>query len=101
MKGLLIGIIVALPYCLTANESSNPLPQGKGREETFIYCVSCHSTKIIQQQGLSREDWEETLTWMVEEQGMVTLNNKTREIIINYLVANYSPERPHFIAPKH
>jgi cytochrome c len=46
------------------------LPPGSGREEVYYSCQACHSLAIVKQQGLSRESWDETLVWMVEEQGM-------------------------------
>lgn len=65
------------------------LPPGAGREEVFMNCSSCHSLKLVQQQGLSRYRWEEILEWMVEEQGMAALDPPEQAIVINYLVTYY------------
>jgi len=35
--------------------------------------------------GISRESWDETLDWMVEEQGMAELDADMRKIILDYL----------------
>ena len=48
-------------------------------------------------QGLTREDWDETLVWMVEEQDMQEPDPVMREKILNYLAEQFPPERPHFI----
>lgn len=66
------------------------LPPGPGREEVFYTCKACHSLKLVQQQGLSRKDWDETLDWMVEEQGMDEIENEaTRDLILDYLSTHY------------
>lgn len=67
------------------------LPPGPGREEVFYTCQACHSLRIVVQQGLTRHSWEETLTWMVEEQGMPEPDEETLSLILDYLAANYGP----------
>ena len=66
------------------------LPEGLGREEVFYTCQVCHSLKIVTQQGLSHEGWDETLDWMVEEQGMDELDEPTRKLILDYLVVHFN-----------
>ena len=66
------------------------LPPGPGREEVYYTCKACHSLMLVQQQGLSRIDWEETLDWMVEEQGMDAIEDEaTRDLILDYLATHY------------
>lgn len=67
------------------------LPPGPGREEVFYTCQACHSLRIVVQQGLTRHSWEETLTWMVEEQGMPEPDEESLSLILDYLAANYGP----------
>ena len=67
-----------------------------GVSETFYACTACHSERIVAQQGLSRERWEEMLVWMVEEQGMEPLPEEEEEIILDYLSTHYNEDRPHF-----
>lgn len=43
------------------------LPPGEGRELTFDICTECHSTKVILQSRLTRDDWDETITDMEVE----------------------------------
>jgi len=99
VKKFLVKLILSVLFSVSVNGMDNPLPPGEGREETFVYCVSCHSTKIIEQQGLTKDGWVETLEWMVEEQGMPKLDQKVHSKIIKYLVSNFSPERPFFSPP--
>jgi cytochrome c len=65
------------------------LPEGPGREDVYYSCKGCHSLRLVKQQGLSRERWDETLEWMVEEQGMDALDLATRERILDYLATHY------------
>ena len=65
------------------------LPAGPGREEVFYLCQRCHSLAIVKQQGLDRNSWDETLVWMVEEQGMDPLDPEDRGLILNYLTTHY------------
>ena len=76
------------------------LPPGPGRELTYGVCSACHSMQIVRQQGMTREQWDETLDWMVEEQGMGELAGQPREQILDYLATVFSPDRPFFSTPK-
>jgi cytochrome c len=67
------------------------LPPGPGREEVYYGCQACHSLRIVVQQGLSRDSWDETLVWMVDEQGMPELEPEEHELILDYLAKNYGP----------
>lgn len=69
------------------------MPPGKGREETFYACVVCHSMRLVTQQGLSRDRWDEAIDWMVEEQDMPELEPADRALIVDYLAEFYGPDR--------
>lgn len=69
------------------------LPEGKGRIETFAFCSSCHSLMIVKQQKLSREDWEETLEWMVDEQEMPELPETIKPLVLDYLAKHFGQEK--------
>ena len=71
-----------------------------GVTETYAYCASCHSERIVAQQGLSRRHWAELLDDMVEEQGMVELAEPVRTRILDYLAEHYGEDRPNFAAPE-
>ena len=79
---------LATHYGEEAEDWDGLLP-GPGREEVYYTCQACHSLAIVKQQGLSRESWADTLDWMVEEQGMPTLDHADREQILDYLSSNY------------
>lgn len=65
------------------------LPAGPGREIVFGLCQACHSLAIVKQQGLDRDSWDETMVWMVEEQGMPPLDTKNWNLILDYLSTHY------------
>jgi cytochrome c len=66
------------------------LPPGPGREEVFYTCKACHSLMLVTQQGMSRDRWDDTLEWMVEEQGMDDIQDvATRDLILDYLSTHF------------
>jgi cytochrome c len=68
------------------------LPAGPAREEVFYVCQACHSLAIVKQQGLDRDSWDETLVWMVEEQGMEPLDPGDRTLVLDYLATHYGTD---------
>jgi len=72
------------------------LVDAPGVEKTQAYCTPCHSEMIIVQQGKTRKRWDDALTWMTEEQGMVDIQDPDRATILDYLEANYNEDRPNF-----
>ena len=68
----------------------------EGAEETYAYCTACHSERIVAQQGLTRLDWEELLEQMIEENGMNPIEEPDLGRVLDYLAANYGPDRPNF-----
>ena len=65
------------------------LPPGPGQEETYYNCVACHSMKLVTQQRLTRESWDEVLDWMVDEQEMEPMEPELRTTVLDYLAAHY------------
>ncbi len=70
------------------------LPPGEGREQVFYLCQACHSLKTVLQQRLSREVWDETLVWMIEEQGMPAPEPADYARLLDYLGSRLSLEAP-------
>ena len=67
-----------------------------GASETFYSCTPCHSERIVVQQGLTREQWDEVLDLMVEEHEMEPITGDARTVILDYLGEHYGPDRPNF-----
>ena len=92
-----VASLTALTLVSAAQESEyGALFDAPGAEETYIYCAACHSERLVVQQGLSRQHWDDLLVWMVEEQGMDEIEEPDRTIILDYLAEHYNEDRPHF-----
>lgn len=65
------------------------LAPGENMKLVAAVCSACHSLHMVTQQGLSRQRWDETLDWMIEEQGMDELPGDDREAILKYLSTYY------------
>ncbi len=100
--GLLIGALgLGAPPATAQQAAFQPgiedvedLPPGPGREEAFYSCVACHAFRLVAQQGMSRERWDDTLDWMVERHGMMVIEGEERELILDYLAEHYPPSAP-------
>lgn len=80
-------------YAQDIEITEQELPLGEGREEVEIYCAACHSLKIVTQQGLDREGWDEVLDLMVEDMNMEEMPPEDRELVLNYLATHINIER--------
>mgnify|MGYP007055201851 CR=1 FL=1 len=76
------------------NDPMGLLPIGPGQEETYYACASCHSIKLVVQQGMDKAGWKETIQWMVDEQEMEPLPVDEEAIIIKYLAKYFGTDRP-------
>ncbi len=54
-------------------------------------CTGCHSARKFLQQRLSRERWQEVIQWMQKNQGLWQFDSDTKNKILDYLEAYYSP----------
>ncbi|MDO5758946.1 MAG: cytochrome C-552 [Rhodobacterales bacterium] len=85
--------VTSAPSDAKPNPELGNLPDGKGAEETYYQCITCHSTAIIRQQHLSDARWDYLWTWMVEEQGMYEPDDETKNTILTYLKTHFSSDR--------
>ena len=83
-----------------AGQSQLPGPgilvAGDGAAETYAYCIACHSERLVAQQGLTREGWEEVIVLMMEDHGMAPIESSSLERVLGYLSTHYGPERPNY-----
>ena len=86
---VIVGLLVFAVPGLT--DDYQGLTPGEGRDLTLKYCTTCHSTKMILQNHMTREQWKETIIWMQEKQGLSKLEQATREKILDYLVGTQGP----------
>jgi len=73
-------------------EQPEQYPAGPHRDDAFYFCTACHSFKIVAAQGMSRDRWDESLTWMVQRHSMPDVQGDDRKRILDYLEAAF-PER--------
>ena len=64
------------------------LKDGKGLMTVVNNCTNCNSAKLVTQNRMNAERWNETIKWMQEKQNLWQLG-ENQEIIVNYLVENY------------
>jgi hypothetical protein len=74
------------------DEKPEDYPAGAHRDDTFYRCTACHGFKIVAAQGLSRERWDESITWMSEKHNMPKLEGDERTKVLDYLAATF-PEK--------
>ena len=92
-----LGFVTYTSNLIAQSEKNKPentfveaeLVDGKGRDETEAYCAACHSLNTVTQQKLSRNDWDELLVWMVEEQAMPEIPKDDRKLVLDYLAKHY------------
>lgn len=83
--------LLAWPASAQAEETPESIPDFPGREETFAYCIGCHSMKVVGRQGMDRVRWDATLTWMSEKHNMPVPDADTRKLLLDYLDKAYPP----------
>jgi hypothetical protein len=75
-----------------ATEKAEDYPDFPGRDETFGFCTGCHGFKLVAAQGMDREAWDRTLTWMVERQDMADIQGEPRDLVLDYLTKAFPPK---------
>lgn len=68
------------------------LKEGEGLMTVVNNCTNCHSALLVTQNRMSAERWRSTIKWMQETQNLWDLG-KNEDIIINYLVTHYPPQK--------
>lgn len=56
-------------------------------------CTGCHSASLIRQQHMSRAQWDATITWMQDSQGLWDIPQDQRTLILDYLGDIQGPDR--------
>jgi hypothetical protein len=96
--GVLLALLVVAPWATAPAEAEQEdptvLPDGPGRDEVFHLCTGCHSSRLVRNQAMSRERWDETLSWMTERHGMPALEGGERALFLDYLTAHFGPAPP-------
>ncbi|KFC74792.1 hypothetical protein FG93_00971 [Bosea sp. LC85] len=90
----LAAILLSASGSFAQEETPETLPDFRGRDETFGYCIGCHSMKVVGRQGMDRARWDETLTWMTEKHSMPPPDPEMRAILLDYLAQAFPPKAP-------
>jgi hypothetical protein len=75
-----------------AEEGPEEYPELPYRDDAFYFCTACHSFKIVAAQRMSRDRWDQSLSWMVERHNMPDVQGEDRNKILDYLASAF-PER--------
>ena len=67
--------------------SHGPLPEGPGKDILLNTCTVCHDLGRVRIHTVSREEWEETLSAMLNEGAM--LSDQDFPVLLNYLARNF------------
>ncbi len=92
----LAAALLTVPVCAFAQAEDTPesVPDFPGRDETFGYCVGCHSMKVVGRQGMNRARWDETLAWMTDKHAMPAPDDEMRKVLLDYLEKAFPPAAP-------
>lgn len=83
-------VIVRRMTSLNGKDLETGLKIAPGWETVKANCLSCHSSKLIVQNRMSRESWEKSIRWMQETQGLANLYDN-EPVILDYLGKYYAP----------
>jgi hypothetical protein len=80
------------------SNSNNQLPAGPMQEKAVAACSTCHESRIIVQQRLSKPAWTKEVDKMIKWGAEV--DRKDRDALIDYFSANFGPDQPAYEAPR-
>ena len=67
-------------------QNHGPLPEGAGKSILLNTCTVCHDLGRVRAHTVSRDEWEETLSAMLNEGAM--LSEQDFPVLLNYLARN-------------
>lgn len=98
---MLAAAVLAAAFAASAQTPFEPkdedpasYPDLPGRTEAFGLCAACHAFKLVAAQGMTRDRWDASLSWMTEKHGMPVLDDAYRTTILDYLAAAFPPRAP-------
>jgi hypothetical protein len=107
----LIGTLALAAAAALWGQSANPpkpasspqnsledLPAGPLQSKAATACMECHDARIILQQRLNKGAWTREVDKMVKWGALVDASD--RDALIDYLNANFGPDRPPYQAPR-
>jgi hypothetical protein len=92
-------LLAAFAVAAFAGESTNQqLPSAAMQEKAAQACSTCHESRIIEQQRLSKAAWTKEMDKMIKWGAEV--DPKDRDALIDYFSANFGPDQPTYVAPR-
>ena len=88
------GALAQAPAFAPRDERAEDLPAAPGRDETFAMCSACHAFRLVSNQAMTRDQWDDTLTLMTKRHNMPDIRGADRDLILDYLAAHYAPRTP-------
>ncbi len=85
--------VVAADMLTYKADKDSGLIMAPGWETVKGNCTACHSTKFITGQRGDRETWKAMIRWMQKTQGLWQMPSETEATILDYLAANYPPDK--------
>ena len=85
---------VAQSTFMPRDESPEEFAEAEGRDQTFYTCTACHGFKLVAAQGMTRAQWDDSISLMIRRHNMPPLDDKDRAAVLNYLEAAYPPRAP-------
>lgn len=85
---LSIAVFFAALCCSNPAQSETLLKEGEGRDLVLGTCTACHSESLVLKNHMTRDRWDETITWMQEKQGLWELSPDERKTILDYLAVH-------------
>ena len=92
-------VMIALASCsVFAGEDDKTLDEASGFvidhgwELTNAHCAACHSAKLVTQNRMDRNGWEDTIRLMQAEHGLWDLG-EAETAIIDYLTRHYGIDK--------
>lgn len=93
-------LLALAPICALAQTAAvtADLPPGPMQAKATTTCMECHEARIILQQRLSKATWAKEVDKMTKWGAVV--DPADRDALIDYLSANFSPDKPPYEPPR-
>jgi hypothetical protein len=91
-------LVLAIFSSAQAQIPNAELPAGAMQAKATSACLECHEARIILQQRLSKAAWTKEVDKMTK--WGATYDPADRDALIDYLSANFPPDKPSFEAPR-
>jgi hypothetical protein len=92
-------VVCSLTPCFFAQPiAPADLPAGEMQKKARTACTTCHESRIIVQQRLSKTAWAKEVDKMVKWGAI--LNASDRDALIDYFSVNFPPEKAPYTAPR-